>query len=77
MNYQMTVAAVFMASALVACTNPDGTANKTGTGAVIGGLTGVAAGQVAGGGTGATVIAGAVGAGVGGLIGADQDARDN
>jgi uncharacterized protein YcfJ len=69
--------ALLAASALAGCTNRDGTANNAGTGAIIGGLTGVAAGQVVGGGTGATVIAGAVGAGVGGLIGADQDARDN
>lgn len=75
-NRGMSIAvAIMAASLLAACTNPDGSADKTGTGAIIGGLTGVAAGQIAGGGTGATVLGGAVGAGVGGLIGADQDAR--
>ncbi len=72
----MSIVVVIMAaSLLVGCTNPDGTANKADTGAIIGGLTGVAAGQIAGGGTSATVLGGVVGAGVGGLIGADQDAR--
>jgi hypothetical protein len=78
MNYhEVTIATVLMATTFLAgCTNPDGTANRSGTGAIIGGLTGVAAGQIAGGGTGATVIGGAVGAGVGGLIGANQDAQN-
>lgn len=72
-----TIAAGLIAvSSLWGCTDPDGTANKTGTGAIIGGLTGVAAGQIVGAGTGGTILGGAVGAGVGGLIGADKDARD-
>jgi hypothetical protein len=49
-NYHgMNIAAVIMAASILAgCTNPDGTANRSGTGAIIGGLTGVAAGQIAG-----------------------------
>ncbi len=63
-------------SILAGCANPDGSANQTGTGAIIGGLTGAAAGQVIGGDTRATVIGGAVGAAVGGAIGARMAAQE-
>jgi outer membrane protein OmpA-like peptidoglycan-associated protein len=61
---------------LAGCTNPDGTSNQTGTGALLGGLTGAAAGQVVGGDTRATVIGGALGAAAGGAIGARLDAQE-
>jgi outer membrane protein OmpA-like peptidoglycan-associated protein len=71
--------AIFMTAAaltLAGCANPDGTANQPGTGAIIGGLTGAAAGQIIGGDTQATVIGGAVGAAVGGAIGAQMAAQE-
>jgi len=61
---------------LAGCANPDGSYNQPGTGAVIGGLTGAAAGQIVGGDTRATVIGGAVGAAVGGAIGAQMAAQE-
>ncbi|MCC5989856.1 MAG: OmpA family protein [Pararhodobacter sp.] len=62
--------------ALAACANPDGTANQPGTGAIIGGLTGAAAGQLIGGDTRATLIGGALGAAAGGAIGAQMAAQE-
>ncbi|PZX39436.1 outer membrane protein OmpA-like peptidoglycan-associated protein [Roseinatronobacter thiooxidans] len=61
---------------LAACANPDGTSNQTGTGAIVGGLTGAAAGQIIGGDTRATVIGGAIGAAVGGAVGAGMAAQE-
>jgi outer membrane protein OmpA-like peptidoglycan-associated protein len=61
---------------LAACANPDGTSNQTGTGAIVGGLTGAAAGQIIGGDTRATVIGGAIGAAVGGAVGARMAAQE-
>jgi len=60
---------------LAACTNPDGTSNRTRTGAIIGGLTGATAGQVAGGDTRSTVIGGLLGAGAGAAVGHQLDAQ--
>lgn len=61
---------------LAGCANPDGSANQPLAGAVIGGLTGAAAGQIIGGDTRATVIGGAVGAAIGGAIGARMAAQE-
>lgn len=61
---------------LAGCTNPDGTQNQAGTGVIVGGLTGVAAGQVIGGDTRSRVIGGAVGAAAGGAIGARMAAQE-
>lgn len=61
---------------LASCTYNDGTANKPGTGAVIGGLTGATAGKIVGGDTKGTLIGGAIGAAVGGAIGARMEAQE-
>ena len=54
MNYhaRMLATGALSVATLMGCTNMDGTANQPGTGAVIGGLTGAAAGQIIGGNTG-------------------------
>ncbi|KPQ05631.1 MAG: putative outer membrane protein [Rhodobacteraceae bacterium HLUCCA12] len=77
-NRGKTIAVVVTAAslAIAGCANPDGTSNQTGTGAIIGGLTGAAAGQVIGGDTRATLIGGAIGAAVGGTIGARMAAQE-
>jgi len=77
-NYGKTFAmAVTVASfGLAGCTNPDGTANQTGTGVLIGAMTGAAAGQIIGGDTRSTVIGGAIGAAAGGAIGARMAAQE-
>lgn len=77
-KFGKTIAGVMIAAsvALAGCTAPDGTANQPATGAVIGGLTGAAAGQIIGGDTRATVIGGVVGAAVGGAIGAQMAAQE-
>lgn len=61
------------AAALVACTNLDGSANRTGTGALIGAGVGTVAGNLIGGDSTSRVIGGAVGTIVGGTIGAALD----
>lgn len=73
----LTLAAV-SALGLAACTNPDGTANRTGTGALIGAAGGAVAGRVIGNDTKGTLIGAALGAAVGGGIGAvlDKQERD-
>ncbi|MCC6006351.1 MAG: OmpA family protein [Rhodobacteraceae bacterium] len=79
MGRQARAIVIAMATAgltLAGCANPDGTANQPGTGAIIGGLTGAAAGQIIGGDTRTTVIGGAVGAAVGGAIGAQMAAQE-
>ena len=73
---KITTGLAAAALVLAGCTNPDGTSNQTGTGALLGGLTGAAAGQVVGGDTRATVIGGALGAAAGGAIGARLDAQE-
>jgi outer membrane protein OmpA-like peptidoglycan-associated protein len=70
------IAFALTAFALTACTNPDGTQNQAGTGAIIGGLTGAAAGQIIGGDTRGTLIGGAIGAGVGAVIGNELDKQE-
>jgi outer membrane protein OmpA-like peptidoglycan-associated protein len=78
MNYhaRMLATGALSVASLMGCTNMDGTANQPGTGAVIGGLTGAAAGQIIGGNTGATVIGGALGAALGGVIGTQMAAQE-
>ncbi|WP_372674893.1 OmpA family protein [Aquicoccus sp.] len=67
---------VLSVSILAGCTYPDGTANQTGTGAVVGGLTGAAAGQAIGGDTRGALIGGALGAAIGGAAGAHMAAQE-
>jgi outer membrane protein OmpA-like peptidoglycan-associated protein len=72
----VAIGAVAASLALAGCTTPYGASNQTGTGAILGGLTGAAAGQVIGGDTRATVIGGAIGAAIGGAIGAQMAAQE-
>lgn len=58
------------------CTYNNGAPNRPATGAVIGGLTGAAAGQAIGGDARATIIGGAVGAAVGGAIGQQMASQE-
>ena len=60
-------------AARAACTNLDGSANRTGTGALIGAGVGTVAGNLIGGDTSSRVIGGAVGTILGGTIGAALD----
>jgi outer membrane protein OmpA-like peptidoglycan-associated protein len=73
---RIAIAVVAGALVLTGCTNPDGTANQPGTGVIIGGLTGAAAGQIIGGDPRATMLGGAVGAAIGGAIGAQLQAQE-
>ena len=57
---------------LAGCTYNDGTPNQPATGAVIGGVTGAALGNVIGDDTQSTIIGGVIGAAVGGAIGANM-----
>ncbi len=75
-NGKSVAAGLLTVSILAGCANPDGTANRPASGAVIGGLTGAAAGQIIGGDTRATVIGGVVGAALGGAIGARMAAQE-
>ena len=77
-KYGKTIAITLTAAtlALAACTNPDGTSNQPATGAVIGGLTGAAAGQLIGGDRRATAIGGALGAAAGGAFGMQMAAQE-
>lgn len=68
----VTVAAL-AALGLAGCTNPDGTANNTGTGALVGAGLGAAAGRLIGDDTKGAVIGGLAGAAVGGAIGNQLD----
>ena len=59
---------------LMGCTNPDGTANNTGTGVLAGGALGAATGALlSGGDKKGAIIGGIVGAGAGGVIGNQLD----
>jgi outer membrane protein OmpA-like peptidoglycan-associated protein len=60
---------------LAGCTNPDGTQNRTGTGALLGAATGAAAGQIIRGDTRGTLVGAAVGGALGGLVGNQLDAQ--
>ncbi len=77
-KYGKTIAITLSAATLVlaGCVNPDGTTSQPATGAVIGGLTGAAAGQLIGGDTRATVIGGALGAAAGGAFGLQMAAQE-
>lgn len=77
-NHRNRIATALATGVLVlaGCTNPDGSTNQPATGAIIGGLTGAAAGQIIGGNTRATVIGGAAGAAIGGAIGAQMQAQE-
>lgn len=77
MSYPKPLIGVFLATlTLGACTNADGTNNQAGTGAIIGGLTGAAAGQIIGGNAKGTIIGGVIGAGVGAAIGDNLDNQE-
>ncbi|MDP2739409.1 MAG: OmpA family protein [Pseudorhodobacter sp.] len=65
------ISVAILGLAVAGCTNPNGTPNQTGTGVVIGGLTGAAVGNAIGKDTKATAIGGLVGAAIGGAIGND------
>ena len=69
-------ACIITVAFLAGCANPDGSLNQPASGAVIGGLTGAAAGQIIGGDTRGTVIGGVVGAALGGAIGARMAAQE-
>lgn len=68
--------AVAIALGLAACANPDGSPNRTTSGALIGGLTGAAAGNLIGEDSRGTLIGGAVGAAAGAAIGNRLDAQE-
>ena len=61
---------------LAGCTNPDGTANNTGTGIAAGAGIGAVLGRAIGGNSRGAVIGGIVGAGIGGAIGDDLDRQE-
>ncbi len=61
---------------LSACTNPDGTANNTGTGVIAGAGIGAVLGRVIGGNDRGAVIGGIIGAGIGGAVGDDLDRQE-
>ncbi len=73
----LSIVALAGAITLSGCTNPDGTANNTGTGAgvgaVLGGLFGRAVSDDK---TKGTLIGGAIGGAIGGVIGADLDKQE-
>ncbi|MCZ0810818.1 OmpA family protein [Roseovarius sp. EGI FJ00037] len=71
-----SIAIIAATFTVAGCTYDDGTANKPGTGVVIGGLTGAAAGKIIGDDTRATLIGGAIGAAAGGAIGAHMAAQE-
>lgn len=77
-SFKLTVAAIAVAGfGLASCTNPDGTANNTGTGAAIGAVAGALFGRAVsddkrkGG-----LIGAAVGAGIGAAIGNEIDKQE-
>lgn len=61
---------------LAGCTNPDGTANNTGTGLAAGAGIGALLGRAIGGDSRGAVIGGIIGAGIGGAIGDDLDRQE-
>ncbi len=61
---------------LSGCTNPDGTANNTGTGIAAGAGIGALLGRAIGGNGRGAVIGGIIGAGIGGAIGDDLDRQE-
>lgn len=73
---RISIALIAGTLVLAGCANPDGTDNQPGTGVIIGGLTGAAAGQIIGGDTRSTVIGTAIGAAIGGAIGGQLQAQE-
>lgn len=74
-----TSAAIVMVAGLglAGCTNPDGTTNNTGTGALVGGGVGATIGAaIAGNNARGAVIGGILGAGIGAAIGDDLDRQE-
>jgi len=61
---------------LAGCTNPDGTANNTGTGVIAGAGVGAVLGRIIGGNGRGAVIGGIIGAGVGGAVGDNLDRQE-
>ena len=61
---------------IAGCTNPDGTANNTGTGIAAGAGIGAVLGRAIGGNGRGAVIGGIIGAGIGGAIGDDLDRQE-
>lgn len=77
MKLPVTVLAV-ASLGLAACTNPDGSTNQVGTGALIGGGLGAVTGRIIGGDTKGAVVGGIAGAAVGAGVGAilEQQQRE-
>lgn len=74
---KVTVAIVALSGlGLTACTDPDGTVNNTGAGAVLGAGIGALAGQVIGDDTRSTVIGGVIGGTVGAVVGNALDQQE-
>lgn len=71
----LTAGAIAATLGLAACTNPDGTQNRTVTGATVGALGGAALGNLIGEDSESTAIGAAVGAAAGGVIGNRLDAQ--
>jgi len=61
---------------LAGCTNPDGSANNAGTGALIGAGTGAVLGRVVGGDNRGAVVGGILGGLVGGAVGTNLDQQE-
>lgn len=76
MHMRHVVCGVILTLGLAGCENPDGTQDQAGTGVIIGGLTGAAAGQIVGGTPKAAAIGGALGAAVGGVIGTQMATQE-
>ena len=74
-NSKPAFALALCATTLFACTNPNGTANNTGTGVIVGGVTGATLGRIIGGDDKGALIGGVIGAAAGGAIGNEQDAQ--
>jgi outer membrane protein OmpA-like peptidoglycan-associated protein len=75
MRSHLTLAVLAGAAALAACTQPDGTPYRTGTGALTGAALGAAAGNLIGEDSRSTLIGATVGAIAGGAIGNQLDAQ--
>jgi outer membrane protein OmpA-like peptidoglycan-associated protein len=76
MNKKIAAAGAMAAAlGLAACTTPAGDPNRTGTGALVGALTGAAAGNLIGEDSRGTLIGGALGAAAGAAIGNRLDAQ--
>lgn len=72
---KLSLGVVAASIGLAACTNPDGTPNRTATGATVGALGGAALGNIIGEDSRSTLIGAAAGAAAGGVIGNRLDAQ--